>query len=1204
MRQHKAQSAGNGMPFSRIGPRVCPAINLSKVVRWLKPSVAVLLGSMLFSFLLFGGGASAAGTGSVNCDVLQQTGKQSRIPSRYFAESDLGRKVQAGLAAIFTDDPSYQAQSKEKALLHDNRIGPVTRGWLKRLCIDYPVYGTADLVPGAVMESALHYAEIAQRHPDWQKTITTPEFEAWVQDSSGEVDTRQLRRSGAAPVVIGLLDEFAGIRSETAATTHAVADESCELLLGSGLQTHDPRLSLKSRRIGKKVQQGLQAVFVGDPTYDSERGQTDLLFDGRVGGQTRRWMVRFCRDFQLAGSAESFPDNVVSSLLHYAEIAAVHPDWRAVVREEEFSQWIVQPVLKDDESGNRQLRLSGSAPIINELIAQYPRGEAPAADLGTSSAECPEEIADESAVYYQLSELDGQRLQERGEFLGQVEKLVGKKFDALEDLDIAIGPTADRLSDKCMRRKFLKAIKGGVNNPTTEYRLTSESIDRLIAQLTSPGQTGKEGDIRFVANVISALEQLQDKGFPSKRRLAQLIRFKAQLALAGTTASPTDVESSPPAAETQDEQAAEETNPSGPAEAAGIEDEPEGDKPEGSRLKGFSFEGEKPEADGGTATTVASDAAPATLESGEKSAKIDNLVRSVVAAAEPKAWPYEITDETVNALKGERTFIPLPESDLDKLKALQGVAYASAELYGTAVTSVLGSGPDIQERVQAIVDQARKMGEADAQLVVRATDYCQCSRRWDSVGRNHFSVYGFYPSWLSAAGTEKRVQGASDGFPSQNGEALPEQEQARGLSLDFGIFTRLGYFALELNKDGKILDRKHWSEARGARRFIRMAHKYLTKVDLVIEARYWQSWGQTEQAQAVAEILSLLEPDSREFKRGLIADGITVYFPGFEGSRPQQHKRIVDFLTQLHGKIRLVEEDQRNSLSGYLDKQLSDWDNRLSLNILVSAANLDLYPMEPDTKSSGNPKFLGDLKDVLVGDEQIVDLVLVLLGQPVVDVRKKLRLTLENEFQGEDHINVLRKIVPVIPPNGHKAQDQQVINSKWGSADDPYQQLQHDLFYFRDNFRGVAFWPAIPVMNGEQDLVQAGEVNERLITVFSQSDEQGEGGWIDELTGQDPCVFVCPNRWYLKVVFFVLLGGLVLFALLAYWSCSIRTLLMKNVLPVLAFVALLILIFVAFITCVPTWQDHQTMILMSLLMVIIGFSLFYYIRKVKQGPLP
>jgi len=1208
---------------------VCPANTVSKVMRGFKrsgsgsvqPLARVLLGSLLFPLLLFGSGASAAETDSGYCNALQQAGKQNRIPNRYFAESDLGRKVQAGLATIFADDPAYQAQSKEKASLHDDRIGPVTRGWLKRFCVDYPVYGTADKVPRAVMESALHYAEIAQRHPDWRTTITAPEFEAWIHDISGESDNRQIRRSGAAPVVIGLLDEFAGSLPETTETTQAVADESCELLLGIGLQTNDPRLSLKSRSIGKKVQQGLQAVFAGNPEYDSERDQTDLLFDGKVGVQTRKWMAHFCREFPVAGSTESFPDNVVSSLLHYAEISGVHPDWREILKDQGFNQWIVQPALKG-EPGNRQLRLSGSAPIINELITQYLRWEESAGEVDTPITECPEETAGGAAVYYQLSEQDWQQLQEREEFLGQVEKLVGKKFDTLEDLGTAIGPTADRLGNKCVRNKFVEAIQGGVHNPTTEYRLTSESLDRIIDQLTLPGKTDKEGDIRFSANVISALEQLQDKGFPSKSSLAQFVRFKAKLALAGESASPPGVGSTSPAAEIQSNPTGEDANPPTLPGAAKIEDEPEGDKSEGDKaervkFKGFKFEGDraeenkpegdrsegdKPEEDGGTAAPVASSAAPPAFESGENSVKIDTLVRQVVAAAERKAWSYEITDEAVNALKGERGFIPFPESDLVKLKTLLEVAYVSTELYATAVHSALGSVPDIEEKVPAIVDQARKMGDEGARLAVRATDYCQCSRRWDSVGRNHFTVYGFYPSWLSAPDSKKMVQGAGDGPPAQAGEE--SQEQERGTPLDFGIFSRLGYFALELNEDGKILDRKHWSEARGAGRFIRMAHKYLTKVDLVIEARYWQSWGQKDQAQAVAEIWDLLDPNSRELPTGVVPDGVTIYFPGFVHSVPQKNQKIVDFLMQLHGKIRLAEGDQHNSLVGYLGEQLSGRDNRLYLNILIGADSLDLYHLEPDKRLLGNLKFLGDLKDVLVGDEQIVDLVLVLLGQPVFDVKKKLRLTVENEFQGEERINVLRRIVPVIPPNGHKEQDLQAIDSKWGSADDPYRQLHHDLLYFRDNFRGVAFWPALPATNGEQDLVQMSEVNERLIGVFSQSGEQGEGGWIGELLGQDPCVFVCPNRWYLKVLFFVLLGGLMLFAVLAYWSCRFRTLLRKNVLLVLTLVAMLILMFVAFITCVPTWQDQQETILMSLLVLIIGFSLFYYIRKVKQGPLP
>lgn len=1201
----------------------------------------VLLSVLLLLLLLSGSAALATEADSAVCDALLQTKAQNRIPNRYFVHADLGHEVQQGLATIFADDPDYQAQLKQgdeskRGSLDDDRIGPVTRSWLRRLCVDYPDYGTADKIPEAVMRSALHYAEISHRHPDWKTTLTGPAFAAWIETAADADQTklRQLRRSGAAPVVTGLLDEFAGTRPESSGPMRTAVDTRCERLLETGLQTRDPGLSLSSTSIGKKIQQGLQAVFAGNPEYDSVRSGTDLLFDGRVGQRTRKWMVRFCQDFPAAGPPDNFPDNVVNSLIHYAEIAEVHPDWREIVTHPDFNQWIVLPLPKE-ERGKRQLRLSGSAPVVNRLIAQFLDGEVPVDDGDDPSDECIEAAPLGASVYYRLSEQDLQRLQDREAFVAQVAKLVGKKFDTEEQLGDAIGPTAERLQDRCVKQQFLKALQRGNRNPASEYRLTGESLDRIINQLTLPDQTGQEGDIRFAANLISALEQLQDKGFPSKRSLAQFIRFKAKLALAGDAASPAEGESTPPAVKGEGAappvEESDAPDPAARSEAKPDEEQPEGGeseaqkaeekRPEQTRFKGFVFEGEKldrerrkqeqpvkeaqveekPKQEVAATAPIVSTAAPP-QERAKAKVDIDALVKQVVALAERRLWSFEITGEALDALKEDKLFVPFPESDLAAIGRLLDVAYVNAELYATAVRSLLGSGAGSEERVTAIVRQARKLGDTGARLAVTATEGCQCSRRWDMVGRNHFTVYGFYPSWLSASGTETMAAGVGEALTPQTGKASSAQEH--GVPLDFGTYSRIGYFALELDEEGKILDRKQWSAERGAKKFIRLAHKYLSKVDLVIEARHWQNWDQKAQRQAVAEIWGLLDPGSQDARGGLIPDGVTIYFPGFVQSAPEKHQRIVELLTQLYGKIEPAGEGQHNTLFGYLGKRLSGREVSPSLNILIGADTLDLNPLEPEKRLLGNLKFLGDLKEILVGDRQIVDLVLVLLGQPVVDVKKKLRLTVENEFQGEERIDVLRRIVPVIPPNGHKEHDGPAISAKWGSSDDPYRQLHHDLFYFRDNFRGVAFWPAVPATADAQGTLQMELLNERLIRVFSQSGEQGEGGWISELLGQDPCVFVCPNRWYLKVLFFVLLGGLVLFAVLTFWSCRLRTLVVNNLLPVLVFVALLILMFVAFITCVPTWQDLQSTILGALLVILIGSWVFYYIRKVKQGPLP
>jgi len=1188
------------------------------------PPAGIILGSLLFLLALIGsgGGALAAEADNIYCDSLLQRGAQNKIPNQYLVSPDLGRKVQEGLATIFADDPAFPAGSDEKALLHDNRIGRVSRRWLKRFCVDYPMYATADSVSGAVMESALHYAEIAQRHPDWRATLTSPEFEAWMQDglSADQNETRQIRRSGAAPVVSSLLDEFVGSRSETTGMTPSAAEASCEQMRQPGFKTRSARLSPKSRVIGKNIQQGLQAVFAGNPEYDSERrGQTDLLFDGRVGRQTRKWMARFCQDFPIAGSPESLPDNVVLSLLHYAAIAAVHADWREIVKDPEFNQWIVQPVPKE-EPDNRPLRLSGSAPIVNQLIVQYLRGEKPPPPVPPT--ECSEETPHGAAVYYQLSEQDLQQLQERDLFLGQLEKLVGKKFDSEEALVTEIGPTADRLGNKCVRQKFLQTLQGGINNPTTEYRLTSDSLDRLRDQLTSPGQTGEAGDIRFAANAMSVIEQLQEKRFPSKSRLAQFVRFELKLLMADETVPATDVVSTPPPP------AIEDANPPNSAEKTKIEEKPEADKPEKAKFKGFKFAGyedepkeekpaeekpekekpeeekpaeAKPKEEGAAAAPPVASAAQPAQESPRAAVKIDPLVKQIVALAESRLWSYEVTGKALDVLKEEKLFRPVPESDLAAIEPLEDVAYISAELYATALRSALGSGPNSGESVPAIVQQARKIGDSSMSLDVSAADNCGCNRPWDMVGKNHFTVYGFYPSWLPTAVAEKIEPQAESAEPAD--KALPVKTSA--IQLDFGLFNRLGYFALELDEEGKIIDRRQWSEEHGAGRFIQLAHKYLSKVDLVIEARHWQRWNEKALAQAVAEIWSLLNPNSPNLPTGMIPDGVTIYFPGFAHSEPGKHQRIVTLLTQLHGKIHSAEENsRRNTLVGYLPTQLGGQDNAPSLNILIGADTLDLDPLNPNKRLLGNLKFLGGLKDVLVGDEQIVDLVLVLLGQPVVEVKKKLRLAIENEFQGEERISVLRRIVPVIPPNGHKEQERAAVSAKWGSSDDPYRQLHHDLFYFRDNFRGVAFWPLLPVAAEAQELLQTDEVKERLIGVFSQSEAPAKDSWINSLLGQDPCLFVCPNRWYLKVLFFTLLGGLILLAVLAYWSCRIKSFVVKSMLPVLLLVGLLILMFVAFITCVPTWEDRQTSTLQTLLVLLLGSWVFYYIRKVKQGPLP
>ena len=1180
--------------------------------------VAVLQGVLLLLLWVLVPGLAVAAEKNDACDRLLT---KNNIPLSYQRAGN-GTKVQEGLASIFSDNPEYEALQDSK-LLHDGRIGPKTRAWVKQFCLDYPVFGKRAVVPAAVMESILHYREIAERYPDWKKILSSPEFEEWLHNPPAAQlqDVREIRRSGAAPVVIGLLDEFSA--SGGGVNPAGIA---CESLLQPPAGAAQLRFNLRSRQLARRVQTGLQAVFTGDPEYDRERHENNLLIDGQVGSQTRKWLARFCEAFSVSGpapgSAENLQDRVVRSVLQYADIAAVHADWREVLPDAEFIRWILDTPAESGSAG-LQLRLSGSAPIVNRLLAQYAaRVESvPAASLPD---ECPPDGSPTGAVYYRLTEKDRIQLKQREAFIGQVSALQGQRFDSEQALDQAVDLTAYAGGDKCAKQRFLAVSHTGKAKPGTTYRLSGEPLRRIREQLTAPGELGTPVDIHFAAAILPALEELKDQDFASRAELSQLVRFKAQLAWEQALAAVQTTKDKPDTQEKPEQlPPAAEDDAAGQAgtDATGTAPE-EGEPPAPPTGLTLSDEG-KPGADVSTEAVPGSDGAAKDGGGQEEepqrdaAAKVDALVTGAVAAAEKKVWPYEITEATVDALRSDAIFVDFPEDDLEQLGALLDVAYANADLYATAVRHALegktpseqGSEPGTRlavEEVQAIVKQARKTDDTLEPLDVLATEDCGCARRWDKVGANEFVVYGFYPSWLSApdSGDTDPVEAGQDNA-EDDGESNPLDVAP---AVDFGIYNRIAYFSLKLrlNDDGMLVDRAQWSEKLGAAKLLRTAHRYLSEVDVVIEAVNWQKWNDSAIESAVRKIADVLQPEP---PGDAVPDGVTLYFPGFDRS-PAVHGKIVGLVTRLHKRLNPDEGEPEDKLAiGSVIRSLGmDAHGRApALNILIDADRLELAPSPNEQQKGrllGNLKYLGGLREILVGEEPKVDLMLVMLGQPVSDLKKKLRLAVENEFQGEERIDVLRKILPVMPPNGHLEAGKADAGAKWGSAADPYRQLHHDLVYFRDNFRGVAFWPAVSGSAGEDAQVQSEVLKERLIGVFSRSLSQGGDSLPSTLLGQDPCVYVCPNRLYLIALFAILLGILIPVATLAYWSCRLRSFIVRNTLPVLALVALLILMFAAFIACIPALNDHQDSILGALLLALITIAIFYYIRKVRQGPLP
>lgn len=1189
--------------------------------------------ALMFLVWALAAGVAAAAERGIACELLLAAGEQDRIPLEYRRSVTVdgqrqfvqGTRVQEGLASVFSGNPEFEAQLKNAANLHDGRIGPVTRGWLRQFCLDYPVHGAADAVPVAVMESILHYEEIAARHPDWKDVLRSPEFEEWLHNPADKepLAARLIRRSGAAPVVNGLLDEFSASQSGEAITKNG--SPACQRLQTAADPAGQVRFNLRSRPVVKKVQLGLQAVFSGDPEYDQERQRDDQLLDGRLGPHTRKWLTRLCESFPVSSSETNVQDQVVASALQYAEVAAVHPGWREILGDRAFNLWLLDAAPEE----RRRLRVSGSAAVINQLIAEYKAQRKPEKVVREPRTSEPDEAPGPN-IYYRLTEKDWNQLQTRQAFIAQVASQVGERFEDEKALDEAVGLAAYDRGDALIRKRFLDLIKDtSPQPPRPVYRLTEASLKDLRDPLLKSVPEGDTTGIRFIAGVLSALAELQDQDFESKAELAQFVHFKAQLAwddaVVAAQDSPETPESSPAAG---DAEGAKGDSGSEPGSATEAEEPQAPTPPSGLTLT-----------DGGDASAEASPEVladdTAVPDGGDRKeeapqrenapSRITSLVGEVLKVVEEKVWPFEITPAAVESLRKDAGFVDFPEQDLEKLKALLDVAYASDQLYATAVRDVLarkpiavpaagkepasgaGSSPSTEE-VQAIVKQALKTDDAKQALAVKAASDCGCARRWDKVGRRHFVVYGFYPGWLNAPEAAATEPGGEGAAPDQKMDETQPGDPA--VRVDFGIYSRIAYFSVKLDKAGEVVSSAQWSVKYGAKKLVDTAHRHLSEVDLVIEAPLWQMWGDDAIATAVEQIAGIVDPDSPDFPGSVKPDGVTLYFPGFDHSHAAAQENIVAFVTRLHERMNPEDGDAvGDTLMGTLAKSLGikKTNRRFPIHLLINADRLELTDSPEKDESGrllGSLKYLGGLSQILVGEKPAVDLVLVMLGQPVTELKKKLRLAVENDYQGEERIEVLRKIVPVMPPNGHLESGKPDMEAKWGSKNDRFRQLQHDLVYFRDNFRGVAFWPAVAGTGSTDGEAQFDTIKTRLIDVFSQSQQQGQDGQIGALLGFDPCIYVCPNRWYLIVFSLLLLGILVPVATLAYWSCRLRSFIARHTLPVLALLALLVLMFVAFIACIPALNDHQDSILGTLLAMLIAIAIFYYIRKVRQGPLP
>lgn len=569
-----------------------------------------------------------------------------------------------------------------------------------------------------------------------------------------------------------------------------------------------------------------------------------------------------------------------------------------------------------------------------------------------------------------------------------------------------------------------------------------------------------------------------------------------------------------------------------------------GATPQPAKEPGVAAEAEKSP---GTATPPA-DSAPEPSHAEE----IKDQIREVTT--------YELTEESLKVLADSPAFGKDIPSLLLGAVRLQGIDFPTQSLFRTALEDELKLKPEdktlMAAELDAMVRQARKTHAFDPDAAINWQDNgCGCVL--DSLSG---TIYGFYPYWQAGA--------------SQ--------------SVDFSLLSRIGYYAVKMDDQGNLASSYHWRPDRA--QFINAAHRHGTQVDLVIYRNEWNKWRQDilngdftgidDMTDKIVQAIST-KLDNTFFNRNLawfslgasgtpsMGDGVTLFFEDYP-TDDASSEYLVRFLQKLKEKLRQTNKDYY-----------------LNLVVPQEAFNTGIYSIKylrrliPDQSHFETDYYANDY----------VDLFLVLMGEPTKQNKKALRQTLENlfnvseEYLGMQRRNLLRKIVPVVMPDGH----------------DP-KQFGDDVIYFEDNFGGIGFWPMPAITAGDPKKVDpapnkvtqmalAGLVHDYLMDYAVRPSAFAN--------------FVCVHKWGFRLAFDALAFLLIGYGVLAIFMCSLRIFWEKYswyflaLVVLLAGLALAILFYDPFYTDVARGNGPLILVLMANLLYV-GWLLFNRKRRRQQ----
>ena len=506
-----------------------------------------------------------------------------------------------------------------------------------------------------------------------------------------------------------------------------------------------------------------------------------------------------------------------------------------------------------------------------------------------------------------------------------------------------------------------------------------------------------------------------------------------------------------------------------------------------------------------------------------------------------------------------------------------------------------------QDALKILVAQAEKpfLGSMLDPIQLDAVDVClDCSLPMNGVS------YGFYPFWQ--ASNAYKDFGMNTTNPAQ---------------LDFSLFNRIAYFGLPIKEDGSIESLLHWDDVAYVEGFLKPLAQWNVKKDLVLYSNNWQQWGENNSQNLdrkpivsgyAEKHLKKIREINNQLKSDQQIDGISIFFDGYSIST--DYENIIYYVTALKESMSL---DAKNGVADELTINIilgTSWQDGISGVCKVGHVDKD-----DETYFKELQEILLPIKKTKETMEQkaIVDNLLVFLYESTSKAKKCLRLQVENEFSGDDRVDVLRKIIPIL---GRAKQKER-------SDGDFFLRFKHDISYLKDNFGGIGLWPVplIKVADVNDDAAASESIEEIDNTTVEKTLETmsqvltkeyphneayrnyidyGRLGLVGELLHLpvvtqyfSVCSVVCPYR-SLAFTLFVILLIVTMVSFVAFnISCKARKFIIKIMLYDMATKAATVLLFFFLLGCDPFLQPWSNYILLAIAILALLFTIykiFYY----------